>query len=783
MPSWSFRKIRHRVLALFVVVGLVLTLVVLLATGILTRSLVANLVEDNARNLVQTQSNIIELWLEERVQELVQLANSSLLESLDWEAIEPHLQRRIAQSHDYFLIYFLAAPDGSYDTTSQREAGYIGDRDYFARVMAGETVVSEPIVSRSTNERIIVIATPIWNEDRTAVAALFGLSIDLVKMLAGVGELTREATNMPVFLVDSGGYFILHHNPDLIQNSRIQDVYAGWDDLKGLEHGSFGVSQNGLDYRVFFQRLLGISDWTVVVKVPTTFFTQPVRRLIGQLTLVSALGFVLVLWLGYWFSSTITNPIVELNRIFKRGAHGDLTVRAEIASADELGETSSSFNLMMNTIGTMTYYDPLTGLPNRRNFMDHLEKSLKEETTVILALIAIRDLSELKTLFGSQVTDGILIHLAEALKKVSDEDLVVGRIADAEFGLIIPSRSSGVLLTIDRLEDLLKEPLHVEAGANARIFGGISISERQGLDAELVYQQAQAALYEAERTSQEQLKLYNPNTHHAMVDRLRFQTEVHTAVIQEQFCVFYQPIIDLRTNTIIGKEALVRWRHPLRGLLTPGHFLEVAEENALIEDIGEFMLHEVCRQHQEWLTQGLQLGWVAINISPNHFRSPHFPALVQSVLRTYGEQATILRLEIVEDAMLSPTPEVLRNFEELKKMGVQVAIDDFGTAYSNLGYLVRYPVQTLKIDRAFIDQIDLDKRTQGLIRSMIGIGRNLSMAVVAEGVERESQLELLRDMDCDEAQGFLFSPPIPASEYVQVIGELSERLQRTRPPR
>jgi EAL domain-containing protein (putative c-di-GMP-specific phosphodiesterase class I) len=137
----------------------------------------------------------------------------------------------------------------------------------------------------------------------------------------------------------------------------------------------------------------------------------------------------------------------------------------------------------------------------------------------------------------------------------------------------------------------------------------------------------------------------------------------------------------------------------------------------------------------------------------------------------------------VEDAMLSPTPEVLRNFEELKKMGVQVAIDDFGTAYSNLGYLVRYPVQTLKIDRAFIDQIDLDKRTQGLIRSMIGIGRNLSMAVVAEGVERESQLELLRDMDCDEAQGFLFSPPIPASEYVQVIGELSERLQRTRPPR
>ena len=201
--------------------------------------------------------------------------------------MSPHLQRRIAQSRLLPNLFLSRTRRFRRYDSHWKQATLV--TDYFARVMAGETVVSEPIVSRSTNERIIVIATPIWNEDRTAVAALFGLSIDLVKMLAGVGELTREATNMPVFLVDSGGYFILHHNPDLIQNSRIQDVYAGWDDLKGLEHGSFGVSENGLDYRVFFQRLLGISDWTVVVKVPTTFFTQPVRRLIGQLTLVSAL--------------------------------------------------------------------------------------------------------------------------------------------------------------------------------------------------------------------------------------------------------------------------------------------------------------------------------------------------------------------------------------------------------------------------------------------------------------------------------------------------------------
>ena len=783
MPSWSFKKIRHRVLALFLVIGFVLTLVVLLTTGILTRSLVGNLIEDNALNLVQTQSNIIGLWLDERVLEMVQLANSSLLESLDWETIEPYLKRRIDQSYDYFLIYFLATPDGYYDTTWQREAGYIGDRDYFRRVMAGETVVSEPIVSRSTDERIIVIAAPVWNEDRTAVAALLGLSIDLVEMLAGVGELTRDTTDMPVFLVDAQGFFILHDNPDMIMYSRIQDIYPGWDDFKGLESGSFRLTQDGLEYRVFFQRLTGISDWSVVVKVPTTFFTSPVRRLIGQLAVVSIIGFILVLWLGHWFSSTITNPIVELNRIFKRGAHGDLTVRAEVASADELGETSSSFNLMMNTIGTMTYYDPLTGLPNRRHFLDHLEDSLREDSTVILALVSIRDLSEIKTLLGPEVTDRILALLAETLKTISDDDLVMGRIADAEFGLIIPSASSGVLITIDRLENLLAEPFHVEDGANVRIFGGISISERKGLGAGSFYQQAQTALYEAERNSQEELKLYNPNTHRAMVDRLRFQTEVRTAVLQGQFTPFYQPVVDLRNNTIVGKEALIRWQHPTRGLLTPGHFLHVVEESGLIEEVGEYMLHQVCLQHQEWQDQGLDLGWVAVNISANHFRSPQFPALIRSVLRTHGERATILRIEIIEDAMLSPTPEVLTNFEELRKMGVHVAIDDFGTAYSSLEYLVRYPVQTLKIDRTFIDQIDLNKRTQGLVRSIIGMGRNLSMAVVAEGVERQGQLDLLREMDCDQAQGYLFSRPVPLADYIQAVQELKERLTTKTPLR
>jgi len=781
MPKWSFTRIRQRVLVLFVTIVVVLTLFVVTTTGILTRALVNDLVEERALDLVQHQNQVIGLWLEERITELEQLAHSSLLESLDWDEIEPHLQRRIAQSENYYLIFFVASPDGEYNTTSMRNAGNISDRDYFPRVFAGETVVSEPLVSRSTDQRIIVVATPIYTADGSEIAGLLGLSVDLVAMLQDAVHLAGERSDMNVYLVDGEGHFILHDNPDLILHGRMQNVFSDWDDFAGQKSGSFTVSEDGQSYRVFFQELAGITDWNVIVRVPTAFFDQPVLDLIYRLMAVCIIGILLVVWLGSWFASTISRPIVELNDIFKQGAQGDLTVRAEIDSTDELGETSASFNKMMDRIGTMTYYDPLTGLPNRQHFLDLLEKSLADDTTVIFALISIRDFSELKTLAGPDVTDRVLKYLAETLQKLSDESLIMGRLADAEFGLIISSGSSRVLKTIDRLDNLLAHPLHYEIhDLNVNLLGGISISEDPELTADEFFHQAQTALYEAEHSTDDRLRLYNSDTHRAMIDRLRFQAEIRTGLDEDQFIAFYQPVVDLKTNIIVGKEALIRWQHPEKGLLTPNQFLSIAEQGGFIEEIGKYMLAKVCAQHQAWLAQGIDLGWVAVNISANHFRSREFPGLIRNILHTYGLPASILRIEITEEAMLAPTHDVLHNLEELKKMGVLLAIDDFGTAYSSLEYLVRYPVETLKIDRTFIDQVDINARAQGLVRSIVGMGRNLAMCVVAEGVERKNQLHILRTMQCNEAQGFLFSRPLPPDDYVQVADHLAEQLENSK---
>ncbi|NMB02179.1 MAG: EAL domain-containing protein [Firmicutes bacterium] len=776
MPKWRFGRIRDRVLVLFVALVFVLTLAVMIMTGVLTNTLVNDLVEENALNLARHQSRLIALWQQERIADLEQLANSALIESLDWDSIEPYLQRQILEAPDYYLIFFVATPDGSYNTTSQRNAGSIADRSYFPHALAGKTVISEPLVSRSTDQRVFIIATPIWNEDNSAVKGVLGLSVDLEKLFDSSHELMIFDSQDSVYLLDENGYFILHHQPEMIMNRRIHDVYPQWDDLP-RESGSFSLTQDGVTYRAFYEKLQGPSGWTVAVKVPESYFTQPAKRLILHLFGLSIVCFGLVLWLGSWFSATITEPIVELNQIFKRGAAGELTVRAEVVSTDEIGETREAFNRMMDTIGSITYYDPLTGLPNRQHFMDQLTTALKDNSTVILALVTIREFSEIKAFLGPEVTDRILIHVAERLQEISDQSLVTARLSEAEFGIIIPSGASAVFRAIDRLDDLLTHPIEFrDDELTVRLFGGISISDDQEVNVNTFYQQAQTALYEAEHNSDEPLKLYSPTMHHTLLERLRFQTEIRSALEQDQFVVYYQPVVDLKNQCIAGKEALVRWKHPTRGILAPDQFLQAVEQGGFMEELSEFVLDQVCAQHEEWINQGFDPGWVAVNISANHFRSPRFTELIRSVLDGYEIPSNILRLEITEDAMLAPTTDVLNNFQELRQMGIRMAIDDFGTAYSSLEYLVRYPMETLKIDQTFIAAVDQDSRIQGLVKSMVGMGANLSMTIVAEGVERKEQLSLLDDMGCDEAQGYLFSRPIPWNRYKQAITELNERL-------
>lgn len=778
MGKWSFSSIRQRILAYFIAIILVFTITIMIISGVLSRIIVNNLMEQNATSIVQTQYQIMENWKQSRMSLLKQLANNAILESMDWEQIEPFLQRLMVDAEEHHLSYFVATPDGNFNTTLGRDTGDILERKYFEQVFAGETVTSPPLVSLFSDEKIIIMATPIKDEDDSKVIGLLGSSIQLDKIQTNLDKLNFGKTESNVFIIDKEGNFIVDSEPEPLMESRIQELYPPWDTISNQEMGFFDYTRLGTKYRMFFLNNADLSDWTVLVEIPMRFFNEPVKQLIISLLFASLFCFILVLIAGSWFSSSITKPFTELNKLIKQGAEGILTVRAKIRRRDEIGEVSDSFNKMMDIIGTMTYYDPLTGLLNRPYFLDRLKGCFNEDTSIILALVSIQGLSEIKALLGPEIIDTLLINLANNLQTLNKSNVIVSRIAEAEFAVAIASDDANVLFMIEQIEKLIKTPIRVQEHLiSTRLICGISICDNKDMDVDDFFRQAQTALYEAERSTSHPVKLYSPQIHDAIIRRLRFQTEIQTALNRQQFTIYYQPIIDLEKRSVMGKEALIRWNHPIRGLLLPGEFLMAAEEGGFIEEIGCYMLKHVCKQHKNWLKSGLNLGWVSVNISPKQFRTPHFSTMVQDILNTAGYPAEQLRIEITEDAMLSPTPAVLKNFRNFRDMGVQLSIDDFGTSYATLDYLVSYPMETLKIDRSFINYVVEDDRTQGLVRSIIGMGKNLSMTTIAEGVERYEQLNVLRHMGCLEAQGFLFSKPIFWKDYPKVHSRLQEQLQ------
>ncbi|NLJ81338.1 MAG: EAL domain-containing protein [Firmicutes bacterium] len=778
MKKYRFRSIRQRILALFLLAALVLTFLIIAATGFLTHLQIEDLVENNARSFVQAHVKTVSSWQRERIQELRQLANTPRLKTLDWDYVEPYLQRQIRDLDPSYLIFFLATPDGNYNTTLQRSAGNIADRSYFRPVLAGQTVISEPLISRSTGEKSVVIATPIWDEEELETIGILGLTVGLSKIHESLSATEIEHPDSYAFIIDQEGAFLTHPDPQAIMSGRIQDYYPHWDQREERAQGSFDFRLNQTKLRAFFAEIPASNGWTIVILVPLEYIREPVKHLLFYLLIIAAGGVILVFWIGAWFSGAIAEPIIELNEIFKQGSAGDLTVRAEVASTDEIGETRASFNRMMDTIGTMTYNDPLTRLPNRQSFLDHLRSVLGQNRIIILALISIRGFTEIKTLLGPDVTDQVSKLVAQTLKSFPAAETLVGRLSEEEYGLIIPSDPGGILRNIASLEELLKKPLGLKEGPlEIKLQGGLTISENGQIDPELFYQQVQSALYQAKRAGDDTLKLYDPEIHSALKDRLRFQAEIRTALDRKEFTLYYQPIVDLKALRVAGKEALIRWKHPAKGLLMPAEFIETAEESSFIGEIGEYVLRKTQEHHLLWNKKGQDLGWVAVNISPLHFRSPRFLTTIRSISALARSR---LHIEITEETMLAPTETVLKNLKGLQEMDIPLAIDDFGTAYSSLEYLAKYPVGTLKIDRAFIGSLDRNPRIEGLVRSIIAMGQNLSLKVIAEGVERQKQFQLLTAMGCSQAQGFYFQGPIPWEEYPRAAAVLNRRLIKTR---
>ena len=365
--------------------------------------------------------------------------------------------------------------------------------------------------------------------------------------------------------------------------------------------------------------------------------------------------------------------------------------------------------------------------------------------------------------------DRLLAELARRMGAEMDRSTRLFRLGGDEFVVVFDQldRDNAVVVLVDRLVSVIGLPCEID-GHSLHITPsiGISLYPEHGRDGLTLIRNADAAMYAAKAAGRHNYKFFADSMNAAANKRLHLESELWRALAENQLVLHYQPQIDLLNGKVVGVEALVRWAHPVRGMIAPADFIPVAEECGLILQLGHWVLLTACRQVRAWLDAGIDMGEMAVNISAHQFRQPDFVQTVRGILAETGLPADRLELEITESTVMHGVDAAIQTLAQLKAMGVRLAIDDFGTGYSSLSYLRRFPLDRLKIDRSFLADVDTDPEAASLVTSIVMLGRSLGLQLVAEGVENFAQAEFLRTLECERVQGFHFSQPVSADEVI-----------------
>jgi diguanylate cyclase (GGDEF)-like protein/PAS domain S-box-containing protein len=424
----------------------------------------------------------------------------------------------------------------------------------------------------------------------------------------------------------------------------------------------------------------------------------------------------------------------------------------------------------------LAYYDALTGLPNRTLLWDRLTKALadarRQDYKIALLFLDLDRFKDINDSLGHAVGDLFLREVAERLKRFAREQDTLARLGGDEFLIMLTHVKdvSNAAIAAERLMDAMTVEFIVEGHSlHIGCSIGISIFPEHGSDCETLIKNADAAMYNAKSNGRNNFQFFTKEMNAQVVERLSLENSLRQALDKKQLFLMYQPQMDIATGAITGLEALLRWQHPDRGLVSPEKFIPIAENGGLIVPIGEWVLRMACGQARKWQNEGLAAVSIAVNVSAAQFRQAGFCELIRTVLQETGLAAQYLELELTESLLLANADVTLSVLRELKTMGVTLAIDDFGTGYSSFSYLRQFRVSKLKVDRSFINDVATNSDDAAITAGIIGMAKNLKLRVIAEGVENEAQMSFLRAHQCDEIQGYYFSKPLAVDKVADKL--------------
>ncbi|WP_430460419.1 EAL domain-containing protein [Thalassolituus sp. LLYu03] len=436
---------------------------------------------------------------------------------------------------------------------------------------------------------------------------------------------------------------------------------------------------------------------------------------------------------------------------------------------------------------TLAFYDPLTGLANRRLFRNRLEKAVKSVlrsgSSMALMFLDMDQFKRVNDTLGHDAGDILLKEVANRLSNTVRENDTVSRIGGDEFTILLTDvhHTSDVLVVAEKLLYAMAKPIRIKGqDIVTTVSIGITLTPEDSTDANTLMKNADLAMYRAKELGRNNFQFFSEDMNHSILEHLSLEKEINEAIARQQFSLVFQPKISLFDFGITGVETLIRWQHPEKGMITPDRFIPVAEETGQILEIGSWVLEQSCRQISSLIRSRVlpANAKVAVNLSARQFTDPYLLQRIRNVLEITAIPPQCLELEITESTLMEDVESAIQIMQEIKKTGVTIAIDDFGTGYSSLAYIKRFPIDVLKVDRSFVMDIPGDKNDMAITAAVIAMAHKLSLTVVAEGVETQEQLQFLRQNNCDEGQGYLFSRPLSLGQLHQFLSE-SDRLRES----
>jgi len=773
---------KYKILGLALIIITLLTLSIIFTITNTFHDILEDIIFQSETKNIKQNSEMVTSWFAERKHDLKIYANTEVMQNGSWQEKKNYLQTELAKRVKEYYFFFIADENGNYSTTFEDNAGNIKDRNYFPKIMTGNTVISEPVISRSTSKPIIVIGTPIGhnNENKSMLAAV----IRLDELGSYINKYRKDEKGVYSFLINNNGKVITHPDTEKLQNYFKNNQLNSFsfpdrfiNIISSNKEGNFKCNIDNTTKYAFYHNIPETNNWKLVTVLPNSYLKKSVDKLNNRIFTIGLVAILLGSILSIYIANNISKPIIKLKNAFQKGATGNLNVRADINSKDEIGEAADNFNKMMEVIKNLTYNDSLTGLPNINFFKRKLKNTLNHLDDInqkaYICSIGVDDFKSINDRFGHNGGDQILQKLANRLTQYFDENQPVARMGDEFYFYLLADEDENTNKIYERFSQILNNINQSYLIDDNIIYltnsMGISVYPDDSKDATKLIKNASLAMHAVKKTNNGKIDFYAKNVEKNLSQRKNLETQLSAALKEEQFTLHYQPFISTDNEKTVGLEALIRWQHPEKGMISPGVFIPIAEESGFIEEIGDWVLKESCRQLKEIHDKIGDDFFVSVNVSPEQFLSKDFVQKIKKILFETGLEPEHLELEITERTAMGNIDYTIQSLKELHEIGVKIAIDDFGTGYSSLSYLKEFAIDILKIDKSFIDNFRKNEDDNAIVNTIITIGHNLGLKVVAEGVETKEQAEKLKKLECDIIQGYYYSKPLPPAKLFNNI--------------